>query len=80
MGGHAALKVAQEVRPGDEFGFTFDLGDGWRHRCQVLADKVDPREEYGPGSLPRQPVPIWGWGSIPDQYGRDSADELDPDP
>jgi hypothetical protein len=20
--------------------------------------------------VPRTPVPVWGWGSIPDQYGR----------
>ena len=74
---HAALKVAQEVRPGDKFGFTYDFGEGWQHRCRVLPDKVDPREEYGAGPLPKQPVAIWGWGWIPDQYGRVSADELD---
>jgi Plasmid pRiA4b ORF-3-like protein len=73
---HAALKVTQAVGPGDEFGFTFDLGDGWRHRCRVLADKVDPREQYGPGPLPRQPTPTWGWGSIPDQYGCETPEEL----
>lgn len=77
---HAALKVGREVSLGEEFAFTFDLGDNWRHRCRVLADKRDPREEYGPGPLPKRPVPIWGWGSIPDQYGRESAAELDLEP
>ena len=74
---HAAVKVAQAVGPGEEFGFVFDFGDRWEHRCRVLADKVDPREEWGDGPLPRQPVAIWGWGSIPDQYGRRSAADLD---
>jgi hypothetical protein len=73
---HAALKVAQVVAPGEEFSFTFDFGDGWRHRCRVLSEKVDPREEYGPGPLPKLPLSMWGWGAIPDQYGRESAEEL----
>jgi Plasmid pRiA4b ORF-3-like protein len=73
----AALKVASELAPGDQFSFTFDFGDGWRHQCRVLAQKVDPREEYGPGPLPKRPVPTWGWGSIPDQYGRESLGDLD---
>jgi Plasmid pRiA4b ORF-3-like protein len=74
------VKVADAVRPGDEFSFVFDFGDRWEHRCRVLAAKADPREEWGPGPLPRQPVAIWGWGWIPDQYGRESADELDLEP
>lgn len=77
---HSELKVAREVAPGDEFEFEFDFGDGWRHRCRVLKEKVDPREEWGPGPLPRRPVAIWGWGSIPDQYGRESAAELELEP
>ncbi len=76
----AAVKVAEVVAPGDEFRFVFDLGDSWEHRCRVLPDKLDPREELGAGPLPRQPVAIWGWGSIPDQYGRESAAELELDP
>jgi len=69
---HAKLKVAREVGPGDEFSFVFDMGDHWRHRCLVEQEKADPLEEYGP--LPAQPVAIWGWGSIPDQYGRRTFD------
>jgi hypothetical protein len=76
----SVVKVADAVRPGDEFSFVFDFGDRWEHRCRVLAAKADPREEWGPGPLPRHPVVIWGWGSIPDQYGRESADELDLEP
>jgi Plasmid pRiA4b ORF-3-like protein len=69
----AKLKVARELEPGEEFEFVFDFGDDWRHRCLVLEKKVDPADEYGP--LPDRPVPIWGWGWIPDQYGRESLDE-----
>lgn len=72
---HAKLKVAREVKAGAEFEYVFDLGDNWRHRCTVLAEKADPAEEYGP--IPKGPVAIWGWGSIPDQYGRRSFAELD---
>jgi hypothetical protein len=69
---HATLKVAREVNPGDEFEYVFDLGDNWRHRCVVARDKADPVKEYG--HVPQRPVAIWGWGSIPDQYGRLSFD------
>jgi hypothetical protein len=72
---HARLKVAREVKPGGEFAYVFDLGDDWRHRCTVLEDKADPVEEYG--TAPRMPAPIWGWGTIPDQYGRRSFDDVD---
>lgn len=71
---HAALKVARELRPGDCFEYVFDMGDNWRHRCVVESEKADPREAWGPGPLPRRPVPIWGWGWIPDQYGREGDD------
>lgn len=75
-----SVSVAAEVGPGDEFRFVFDLGDQWQHRCRVLAEKFDPREEWGPGPLPKQPIPVWGWGSIPDQYGREFPDESDLEP
>ena len=73
------LKVVRELNPGDEFEFTFDFGDDWRHRCRIQPEKIDPRKEWGAGPLPHQPVPIWGWGSIPDQYGRASAAGLELD-
>jgi hypothetical protein len=69
----AKLKVCRELGPGDEFSFSFDLGDNWRHRCTVEPEKVDPVETYG--EVPAAPVAIWGWGSIPDQYGRASLEE-----
>lgn len=50
------------------FVYVYDLGDDWRHECQVMEVGVDPLEAYG--TAPAQPVPIFGWGTIPDQYGR----------
>lgn len=61
-------KVVRTVEPGAEFQFTFDLGDAWTHRCVVGEAKVDPMEVLG--IRPDVPLPYWGWGSIPDQYGR----------
>ena len=63
-----ATKVARVLDPGAEFQFTFDLGDNWTHRCVVDEDKIDPLEVLG--IRPDRPLPYWGWGSIPDQYGR----------
>jgi hypothetical protein len=48
---HAKLKVAKEVKPGEEFEYVFDLGDNWQHRCIVEPGKGDPLEESG--SCPR---------------------------
>jgi hypothetical protein len=64
----AAAKVARTLEPGAEFQFTFDLGDAWTHRCVVGEEKIDPLEVLG--IRPDAPLPYWGWGSIPDQYGR----------
>jgi hypothetical protein len=77
---HAVVKVLGAVGPGEEFAFVFDFGDRWEHRCRVLDEKSDPRQEWGSGPLPKQPIATWGWGLIPDQYGRQSAAELDLEP
>jgi hypothetical protein len=69
---HESLRVTRELVPGDSFVYTFDLGDNWRHRCRVLAKKADPVIAYG--RVPDCPVAIWGWGWIPDQYGRTSSE------
>lgn len=63
-----SAKVARTVKPGDEFQYTFDLGDNWTHRCVVDEQKIDPAQTLG--VLPVVPLPYWGWGAIPDQYGR----------
>jgi Plasmid pRiA4b ORF-3-like protein len=69
---HAA-KLGSLIGPGDEFVFVFDFGDDWRHECRVLTEKLDPREEFG--EVPRAPVVLWGWGWLPDQYGRETDDD-----
>lgn len=55
------------LRPGASFTYVFDVGEGWTHECRVEEIDVDPIEEFG--DTPRAPVPLYGWGTIPDQYG-----------
>lgn len=69
----SSAKVSRVLGPEAEFQFTFDLGDDWTHRCVVAKEKVDPVEVLG--IRPSAPLPYWGWGSIPDQYGRRWADD-----
>jgi hypothetical protein len=65
------LRVVDAIQPGDVFTYTFDLGDEWVHSC--IADAgFDPRTEWG--DVPTDVVPIFGWGAIPDQYGREEDD------
>lgn len=64
----AAARIADTVSSGDQFRFVFDLGDDWTHSCTVDDDRIDPRKVFR--SVPRQPVALWGWGNLPDQYGR----------
>lgn len=56
------------LRTGEQFAYVFDLGDRWAHLCTVAAERIDPREQLG--IVPDVPLPYWGWGEIPDQYGR----------
>lgn len=68
---------------GQQFLYVFDLGDDWTHLCTVADKRVDPAEVYG--ITPPRPAAYFGWGGIPDQYGRrfngDSDDApLPPDP
>jgi hypothetical protein len=53
---------------GECFAYEFDFGDSWMHLCTVEMEKVDPEQVYG--ERPDRPVPYFGWGDIPDQYGR----------
>jgi hypothetical protein len=69
----ATAKVAKTLAPGAEFQYTFDFGDNWTHRCQIGEEMVDPVEVLG--IRPVAPLPYWGWGSIPDQYGRRWQDD-----
>jgi hypothetical protein len=58
---------------GATFTYIFDFGDEWEHGCTVLRTDVDPEEEAG--IVPSEILPIFGWGTIPDQYGRLSLDD-----
>lgn len=71
------IKVASALGKGDEFEFVFDFGDDWAHQCRVEEVGVNPKDLYG--ESPKLPVPIWGWGSIPDQYGRRSENNTGED-
>lgn len=72
------------LRAGEQFLYAFDLGDDWTHLCTVADQRVDPLDTYG--ITPARPVAYFGWGDIPDQYGRrypgDTADDdpVPPDP
>jgi len=68
-----SFTVASTIGVGERFVYVFDLGDDWRHACEVETTDVDPADAYG--IVPPTPVPIWGWGWIPDQYGRRSPDD-----
>jgi hypothetical protein len=66
------VKVAKTVIPGEGFKYIFDLGDDWTHACRVEG-KIDPLEAVG--IVPPQPTPYFGWGEVPDQYGRRWEDD-----
>jgi len=64
--------------PGEQFLYTFDLGDDWAHLWTIGDERVDPYDELG--IVPSRPLPSWGWGVIPDQYGRRwDGDDLEDD-
>jgi hypothetical protein len=65
------------LRAGARFSYIFDLGEGWTHECSVEEVAVDPFELAG--EEPDVPVPVYGWGTIPDQYGRIDEDEDEDD-
>ena len=68
------------LNPGQQFVYVFDLGDNWTHLCTVGAERIDPMDTLG--VTPPRPSPYWGWGTLPDQYGRqwddDDGDTLAP--
>lgn len=53
---------------GQQFAYEFDMGDGWEHLCTVAPNRVDPYEALG--VEPARPTVAFGWGDLPDQYGR----------
>ena len=56
------------LSPGDRFLYVYDLGDGCHHLCTVAKEKIDPVQTLG--IAPTEPMAYWGWGEMPDQYGR----------
>lgn len=68
------------LKPGERFIYEFDFGDGWTHLCTVGEKRIDPLETLG--IIPSEPLPYWGWGTMPDQYGRnwDGDDGESPPP
>jgi hypothetical protein len=46
------------LRPGEQFAYTFDLGDNWQHLCTVAPQRADPLETLG--IMPDRPLPCWG--------------------
>lgn len=64
--------VASVVGPGDEFKFVFDAEAVWTHRCLVGSEQVDPMELFD--AEPPGPTAYRGWGSVPDQHGREWLD------
>jgi hypothetical protein len=72
-----------ELRAGQRFAYVFDLGDDWAHICTVGTQRIDPLDELG--IVPEAPTTYFGWGDLPDQYGRRFADDdgegpIPPDP
>jgi hypothetical protein len=68
---------------GEEFTYVFDLGDDWTHHCTVGTSAIDPVQSLG--VVAEVPTSYFGWGAIPDQYGRrwsedDGESEPPPDP
>ena len=54
------------LRRDEQFVFIFDQGE-WVHLCTVTGSFF-PLEVFN--EEPHMPLPIFGWGMLPDQYGR----------
>lgn len=62
-----SLKLSR-LAGGDQFAYVFDFGDDWAHLCTVEPERIDPLDTVG--IVPRAPTAYFGWGDLPDQYGR----------
>jgi hypothetical protein len=79
----AARTRISRLGPGEQFAYEFDFGDSWMHLCTVGEERIDPADTLG--IVPAHPLSYWGWGDIPDQYGRrwdgdDGESAVPPDP
>ena len=62
------LQRAGLARIGVTVTHTFDLGDDWTHAREVVAQDDPPDFSRAPAYVRTSvPVPIFGWGTIPDQ-------------
>jgi hypothetical protein len=59
---------------GEQFYYEFDFGDGWTHLCTVGPSMISPLDTLG--IRPSAPLPYFGWGTFPDQYGRRWAEDV----
>jgi hypothetical protein len=71
-----AALVSEVMRPDRRFTYVFDAERRWVHECLVLS----VLEEEQARGLAEIPVPILGWGSVPDQYERVVPPGEDPGP
>jgi hypothetical protein len=71
--------VAERVTVGDRFMYIFDWGDEWRHECVVEELPADALPRPGDEEFLDRPAPIFGWGQLPDQYGRKREDSEEPE-
>lgn len=58
------------IATGEPFTYVFDLGEGWDHDCRVEQTDVEADTAEADG-----PIAVFGWGSVPDQYGRETEDD-----
>lgn len=56
----------------ERFEYLYDDDEKWIHEC-VVEEFVARRETVGRAPIP---VPILGWGTIPDQFGRETSEEV----
>jgi Plasmid pRiA4b ORF-3-like protein len=66
-------ETLSRLQTSQQFIYVFDFGDDWTHLCTVVDASLDPLEALG--QVPNAPLLFFGWGSIPDQYGRAWAEE-----
>lgn len=62
-----------KLQASQQFIYVFDSGDDWTHLCTVVEAGIDPLDVLG--VVPDAPLPYFGWGNIPDQYGRVWAED-----
>lgn len=61
---YAGATRLSRLNAGEQFIYTFDMGDDWTHLCTVADQRIDPLEALG--IIPDGPLAYWGWGEIPD--------------